>query len=1769
MKKNLLLLALAGVSAVLGATEVYRAQGKGDWDGRPPVSADGVFQGKANARYIAMKSFKVVPGKEYTVSGEFRLLNESRPGAFFFGTMPMNADGKRIETQYHRKDPGVVLAELAAPAAAGAKEIIIKKAPKWENSKNCPVALNAAEDDSDIPNFNTAICKAVKVSGNNLVLTLAAPLKTAFPAGTKVRRHRFGASFIYTSTGGKKLTDQWQTFSGRYSFDKGICRWAPGTAQASVVILPAGKTGTLEFRNITVTESDAAKAPAPAKVLPAVKVPQKSSAVAVGKLWQPSSAADWSGKVEFANGVFKCDSYQRTLSNATFKIQPGKKYTLSGEFRAVGVKTRQPFFFGFMPLDVNGKRIETHYYRKLNGFEMTFLAAPAAAGAKEIILKKAATWQALKPGQTYLVALNAADDDSDIPNSNIVMGTILNSGDKSIVKLNRPLAKALEANSKVRLHTYGASFIYAANGNLTDNWQKFSGTVQFDTGAVRWAPGTVQAKIVILPAGRGGTMEFRNISITEENGDLAILRDGEVNMARQSAVIEVSDSGEKAQFRPGAMYDGKLQTAWITGAAQNDHDITVHWFKKNVTVSGVWMDMTPVDYNYKKDYSYLSLLAGVVPETYKGKTTLPKEIKIEYKQYGKWHELGVFPVKGNHFFCRFSKILHDVQRLKLSFNTAPGERAAIKEFQIAGIAGNGVETLRNVPSISAHGAFFIWYPEAPKGSPQDKAITGYFRTPFTLSGKKPVAAVLSSAAYNQAEFYLNGTKLYRTPLTVSESKPKVSRFNVPLSLLKEKNVFASIADKTDMAGGMYGVIYQLAIRYADGTIQRVNSSGATTKSSLVKADNWNTQFDGFENWKPAHNRFGSGGYPGDFWSTDFSEPFFADEVELISCKLTPAIPKSGERYTLEMEFNIPKPLKHNYRVTARYGGFSLEAYADYNLGYNITDLAQSLFIGDTGKKRCVISGSWVEEITESLPVRIAVSNGKEQAFVKTKIGKMLSAPIEGQVALDLGAPAPELKPGFPKAELVNGRCMIDGKYRALIFIGANKMTGGRVADQLDNEALDMVRIHKVSVVAPPSERKAVLDTAVGIFEMCAGYTLRKNPDAKIMVVLELDPISEWLYANPDEQIELGDGSRIMGFYNNRGYGNLQVKASMASEAYRKMIYDSVHEFITRLKNHPYANSVAAVSFAAGLASENNWGVDRYNFAKGKRSRDTSLAGDFGVAARHTLIKFLAKRYQNDAQWAKAWKLEPNSKMSDLNSFEIWPHDRIQNILLWRDRPKDKFIFRDSQVEGKAFEDLAEFCSITRAETMDLAAKAVKEASDFHLITGTYAGYVFPQLINNPTGSSIYSGHAASKILRESKYFDFFSSPQWCHTLDLPNFYSVLNDSLALFGKTYVVEGDIRTHSAEFGSLYSRKEMVSQMRKITGMMLAKNFGAWFLGWSYSFAGPRGVRFFSDPALIRELKSLRIASELPPVKEPAAGNRIALLVSEHSAWHMDLMSPANTVHAMMLYKNLHKFLRTGAGCDIMALEDLPQLVKTGRLKDYKFVAFFNAFHLDKGLRSLINKEMKRDNRTLLFFYAPGYHDDEFNAGKGSSVSTAAIADLLGVKEVSMLKEAHLIGNLWNNGAVSDCSIWWDVHQKAAFQDAIGPVFWLPGNAKVEKLASLRMDGVTHTDKIGAAKIKGKDHTVVYVAVPDIPGAVLNQLVKESGTVIAADGDVTVNCGNGFLTVTNTGNDREVTLRSAYKADWIELPDNSKTASRTDTVKLPFEKFQTRSFRLIPVK
>ena len=223
--------------------------------------------------------------------------------------------------------------------------------------------------------------------------------------------------------------------------------------------------------------------------------------------------------------IFQAKAAQRLISMKRFPGEKGKKYILSGEFRLTGAQNVQPFYFGFLPADAKGRRINAENVRQVNRTELAEVADAAAAGATEITLKKAPTWPT--GASRYWAAFNAAADGSDLPNFDIVrLKSVRHDGDKTVITLASPLRGNVKAGSKVRLQTAGASFLYTgcSGKKLTGEWQKFSGTIQFDAGAVRWYPGTTQAAVVILPAAKEGTLEFRNITVSAETGELASIR---------------------------------------------------------------------------------------------------------------------------------------------------------------------------------------------------------------------------------------------------------------------------------------------------------------------------------------------------------------------------------------------------------------------------------------------------------------------------------------------------------------------------------------------------------------------------------------------------------------------------------------------------------------------------------------------------------------------------------------------------------------------------------------------------------------------------------------------------------------------------------------------------------------------------------------------------------------------------------------------------------------------------------------------------------------------------------------------------------------------------------------------------------------------------------------------------------------------------------------------------------------------------------------------
>lgn len=248
--KKLLCLALFSVMSLISNAEVlFDGNTAGAWDSSKITAGEGFLTATAGYLPIRAKEFIQVPrGKKYTVSGEFRIVNPVKPVSVYFGVTPYTADGKEI--------PFVSVfavsratATLAKEIKAGDKVMILKDAENWKFHHHCRFAMNAKADRSDLPNLDIApnpIINEITVNDDN---TVEIPFKKAFtkdyPAGTVVRQHMGGNSFIYAGNGNK--SNEWMSFSKTFS------SFYTGTAQIKVTFNVTGPKVQVELRNVKVT----------------------------------------------------------------------------------------------------------------------------------------------------------------------------------------------------------------------------------------------------------------------------------------------------------------------------------------------------------------------------------------------------------------------------------------------------------------------------------------------------------------------------------------------------------------------------------------------------------------------------------------------------------------------------------------------------------------------------------------------------------------------------------------------------------------------------------------------------------------------------------------------------------------------------------------------------------------------------------------------------------------------------------------------------------------------------------------------------------------------------------------------------------------------------------------------------------------------------------------------------------------------------------------------------------------------------------------------------------------------------------------------------------------------------------------------------------------------------------------------------------------------------------------------------------------------------
>ena len=191
---------------------------------------------KGAATMISRQAVKLDPEKSYKISGSFKIAPDSKPAKFYLGIMPLNDKGQQVSSESVGAIAGTET-ELAADCNPDDTVIKIKNGEKWKPEKYGMIAFNA--DDSgkkaDLPNTELSGREIVKVEKNGEIydVTLKNKCGKKYAAGTKIREHKSGGTYIYLGAVNKDVPADWAEFSAVF---KKANLW-PGVCGAKILIL--------------------------------------------------------------------------------------------------------------------------------------------------------------------------------------------------------------------------------------------------------------------------------------------------------------------------------------------------------------------------------------------------------------------------------------------------------------------------------------------------------------------------------------------------------------------------------------------------------------------------------------------------------------------------------------------------------------------------------------------------------------------------------------------------------------------------------------------------------------------------------------------------------------------------------------------------------------------------------------------------------------------------------------------------------------------------------------------------------------------------------------------------------------------------------------------------------------------------------------------------------------------------------------------------------------------------------------------------------------------------------------------------------------------------------------------------------------------------------------------------------------------------------------------------------------------------------------------
>jgi hypothetical protein len=487
----------------------------------------------------------------------------------------------------------------------------------------------------------------------------------------------------------------------------------------------------------------------------------------------------------------------------------------------------------------------------------------------------------------------------------------------------------------------------------------------------------------------------------------------------------------------------------------------------------------------------------------------------------------------------------------------------------------------------------------------------------------------------------------------------------------------------------------------------------------------------------------------------------------------------------------------------------------------------------------------------------------------------------------------------------------------------------------------------------------------GILDVC--------PQAAIFIRFHVNPPKWWQKKFPEENTIYADTQPMpdIDWGIQRIIEDDEENPTRHSLASRKWIDESTQklvEFLQKLNGLPEGKALAGIQVAGGVYGEwHYWGF-------------IENEPDMSIHMQQYFRRWLSKKYKTNQSLQKAW----GNNAVTIETAEV--------PTLAQRRQTREGVFRDPTVERNVIDyyeaqhdvivdDILHFCEV------------VKKNWPRPIVTGAFYGYFYAVF-----GREAAGGHLQLQRLLSSPYIDYLSGPgtYYPNAVEMGESYrsrSLIN-SVTLHGKLWLDEMDQQPPLVPLkdpGYQQSLQKSIGQVRRNVLFTFSNGQGLWFYDFgSAGFNGGPRLKdhgtwgWWDEPTLRRDIQGLKTELEKHFKKTPTHSADVLLVHDTKSFYyigssreHSGIAHRANNWLPVGIFKS-------GVVHDVIHFEDLDKV----DLDRYKAIVFVNTFVMNSDQRRLISKVVAKNNRHLIWVYAPAYCDE-------TKLSTEFIQEVTGMK------------------------------------------------------------------------------------------------------------------------------------------------------------------------------